>query len=184
MIFTSLAARSFLKRYWRVLAVVVLLGAALSLYSCQIDQAEQRGYDRAIRKGEAALAKREREIAADEAKKREISRAHDIHFQQVTRDLQSRIDDLTARNIDLGRLRVRPRVSCPAAAGSTAAAAEPDGAAGQPGHDLPPGDDPERELGLQLVRYAGECERYREQVMGLQAWIEESLQNRASVNHE
>ena len=162
---------AFLSQYGRVLAIAAALAAigitATAKLNSALERAEQRGYERAQHEADAALAAREREIAAAEADQREISRAHDIHYQQVTRDLQTRIDALTRRNVDLGRLQVRANRSCPAPAGAAAAPAEPDGRAGAGGHDL----QAESGVGRELVQFAGECEIYRRQVIELQGWI-------------
>lgn len=157
---------TFLARYWRVLAIAAAVGLLLYWFTGKLDDAEQAGYDRAQQEAKQVIAEMDAATAAREAEQREIDRAHDIAYQERTRDLQSRIDDLTARNVDLGRLSVRANRSCPAPAGAAAAAAEPDGAAGAGGHDL----QAESGLGRDLVRYAGECERYRRQVSALQAW--------------
>jgi hypothetical protein len=161
----------FLARYWRVLAVAAVVGAILAYHTIQLDKAEQRGYDRATAEGKAAIAKLDAATAAREAEEREISRQFDIAYQEKARGLQDQIDRLTARNVDLGRLRKCADRREPKAAGASPAAAEPDGAAGRAFDDLPAGGD----LGIQLVRYAGTCEQYRQQLNSLQSWVRETF---------
>jgi hypothetical protein len=162
---------TFLARYWKVLAIAATVAGALILVTRCTEQAEQRGYERARAQAAAALVKREREIAEDETRLREISRQHDIRHQESTRALQARIDDLTTRNVDLGRLRVRSRADCAAPAGAAPAAAEFDGGAWDRGHAVQASETAAGELGTELVRYAGECEAYRQRLIDLQGWV-------------
>lgn len=172
----------FLQKYWRVLAVAlavtVLVAWVGNTINKAIEDAEQRGRDQCraeadaeLRKRDAELRKREAETLEQEAADRDIARTTDIHWQEVSRDLQSRVDSLTAaRSIDLGRLQDCARRSRAAPAGAPAAAAQPDGSAGAGRHDLPVSGD----LGQQLVQYAGDCERYRQQLTALQSWVQQS----------
>lgn len=155
------------RRYWRVLAIAA--AAALILYAIShvINKAEARGYERAQAEMAARVATANAATAAREAEEREISRAHDFASLERTRALQSQIDGLTARNVDLGRLQGCAGRRVASAAGKTSAAPVIDGGASRAEHDLPTRGD----LGIGLVRYAGTCEQYRQQLIGLQAWF-------------
>jgi hypothetical protein len=166
---------AFFVRYWRVLAGAAVAAVLLAWISNKVngalEDAERRGFELCRSQATAAAAEAEKATLEREADQRELNRTTDIHWQEVQRDLQSRVDQLTAaRSVDLGRLRECASARAPGAdpsAGGAAAAAEPDGGAGQRGHDLQAQPD----LGIELVRYAGECEGYRRQVSELQSWI-------------
>jgi hypothetical protein len=85
----------------------------------------------------------------------------------VTHDLQARVDTLTARTVDLGRLRNCTAASRHAPAGAGPAPTQSDGVPGNRIDDL----QTQQTFGIELVRYAGECERYRSQLKALQDWL-------------
>ena len=164
-----IAAVAFLRRYALPIGIALVLGIAWAWHRVEINAARRQGYAQAQAEGKDLLAKREAEIAAAEAEQREISRAHEVHFLEVSRDLQSRVDSLSRRNLDLGRLQVRTR--CPKAAGEPAATPVLDAGTWDDGHALPPAADPASDLGAELLSYAAECERYRLSLKSLQEWV-------------
>ncbi|HYC01608.1 MAG TPA: hypothetical protein VEC57_20930 [Candidatus Limnocylindrales bacterium] len=166
----------FLARYWRVLAVASAIGAILYGIQLALDNAEQRGYDRATAEGKAAIAALDAATAAREAEEREISRTHDVAYQEKSRALQSQIDRLTARTVDIGRLRGCADRGSAAATSQASSTPVTDGAAGRAIDDLPAGGDHRGGLGLQLIRYAAACERQRQQLIGLQSWVSDVLE--------
>lgn len=163
---------AFLIRYRKVIAIALLVAALAawigSSINGAIEDAERRGLERCQREADAELRKRETETLEQEAADREAARLADTRWQEVNRELQNRVDALTAAGrVDLGRLQDCARRDRSAAAREAAAPAQPHGGAAPAEHDVPP----VRDLGIELVRYAGECEQYRQQVKSLQGWI-------------
>lgn len=159
-----------LQRYALPLGIVIVLGAGYAYHRVELRHARVAGYAEAEAEMAAKVATANAATAAREAQARAVSRQHDEKQLKVNRELQNRVDFLTARNVDLGRLRNRAAGRKPAA-GVPAAATQPDGGADHPGHAVPTREDPGGVLGLQLIRYGAECERYRSELAGLQSWL-------------
>lgn len=157
---------AFLRAYGRVLVVAGAGAALLIAYTHQVHTAEQRGYTRATAEMQARIAASNAKAAIIEQQQRWKADRAAANWESQRNALQSQLDTLLAR-------RVSVRVCKPAATGAVTlpAATEP---AGQ-SHDGPVqrvdavqmGPD----VGDRVVQLAGECERYRQQLIALQAWV-------------
>lgn len=159
-----------IRRYALPLGIFILIGTGYAYHRIELNKARRAGYAQAQAEMAADVVRANADTAAREAQARDVSRQHDEKQIKVNRELQNRVDSLTARNVDLGRLRNCASRREPTA-GIPAATTKPDGGAEQPGHAMPPGEDSGGGLGLQLIRYGAECERYRSELAGLQAWL-------------
>jgi hypothetical protein len=156
----------FARRYWRVLAVSAAVAITLVLVSRCTDQAEQRGYDRATSEMAARVLAANAETEALEQRQRIQSQQAAQAWESKRNELQGQVDDLLARP-PVVRL-CKPAAASPApVSGAGPATARPDDGAGRPVDSLQAG----RDVGTQLVQLGAECERYRQQLSELQAWV-------------
>lgn len=162
----------FLAKYWRVLAVAGGLAALLTLYSCQLDKAEQRGYERATAEMSARVAIANAATAALEQRQRIQSEQAAVAWESKRNELQGQVDDLLRRGVSV---RVcKPAASAAPLSGAGTTTAGTDGPAGRALDAVQAG----RDVGTELVQLGAECERYRQQLIGLQSWVSEALYQR------
>lgn len=155
---------ALLLRYLPHITAVVALIGAIWWYGHSRDQS---GYRRAQAEMSEAVRKAEEATRAAEARAQQITEAKDREWQTERNNLQGRITDLLARPAPAIRLcKSASRGEVPSDAGR---ANQPDGTAGRNGQDLRVGDD----IGSAALVLAGRCERDRQQLVALQAWIRE-----------
>ncbi len=159
-----------LRRHALPLGILLALGTAYAWHRSETNAARRQGYEQAQSEGKAAIAELDRQTALREAEEREISRAHEVASLESRNALQARLDSLTRRNLDLGRLR-QPAGRCPSPARDAEPASLADASPGERGHAVPVAEDSERQLGIELSQYGADCEALRLQVVSLQSWI-------------
>jgi hypothetical protein len=157
-----------LARFWPYLIAMAALAGAVLWFSHSRYQA---GYEAAQATMAVAVRKAEAATAAAEAKAHAITEAKDREWQTERNALQGRVTDLLSRPAPAIRLckPAASRSEVPAVPSSTG---QPARAASDAGPALQAGDD----LGPALVRYGGDCERLRRQLMALQSWVAEQAQ--------
>lgn len=158
-------AGAFIKENWKLLLIAAALVAA-GFWIRSYGKAQcERCRAQIMSELQEQLDKANARVAAAEALADQISRQKDIEFQEERNALRDQIAELQSRREPVRLCRPAPgRVE---AAGVPGAATEPDAADGRGEHGLQAGPD----IGDDLVRYAGECEGYRQQVNALQDWI-------------
>lgn len=157
-----------LARYWRILAAAALVAALLSLYSWRISKAEQAGYERATADMAARVAKANAETAGLEQRQRAQSDKAAQAWEKNRNDLQSQVDRL------LTVTRPSLRVCRPASAAPVSSAASPAGSADDAARGSVDAMPSQRDIGIAMVQFGGDCERYRRQLISLQDWIKSS----------
>ncbi len=157
-----------LQRYALPIGVVLAIGVAYVYHRVELRDAQRAGYAACRADADDQMRRANDAYRKQEAEEREISRLHDVAHQEAQSALQSQIQSLTAaRSVDIGRLRNCATAGRPAPAGAPKPTSEPNGATEPREHGVQAGKD----LGRELVYYAGTCEQYRQQVISLQAWI-------------
>lgn len=159
---------SFLARYWRVVAILLALGAVLIAIQRCTANAEHRGYQRARDDMSIEVNKANARTAALEQRQRAQSDAAAAAWEKQREDLQSRVDSLLTVTRPVVRLCREPRAA-PVSQPASPAGSFDDPAGGRiDAVSLGP------DIGGAAVLLAGECERYRAQLSALQAWIIET----------
>ncbi len=160
-----------LQRYAIPLGIVLAICGAYVYHRVELRDAQRAGYAACRADADDQMRRANEAYRKQEAEEREISRLHDVAHQEAQSALQERVDALTRRNLDLGRLSKRP-ASCPGAASAAEPAHKFDGQAWDDGHamqaSVPAGSD----LGVELVQYGAECESLRLRLRDLQQWVE------------
>lgn len=159
---------AFFRRYAWVLAAAALVAIVLYAISRALESAEQTGYDRATAEMAARIAKANAATAALEQRQREQSQKAAQAWETQRNDLQSQVDRL------LTVTRPAIRVCKPASAAPVPGASEPAGRIDDPAGGAIDAVPAERDIGVAMVQFGGECERYRAQLSALQAWITET----------
>jgi hypothetical protein len=147
-----LSVIAFLRKYWPIVAGLVVLGYAVYWHTEQVSAAHDAGYEQALKQ---IAAERVAEKARTDKHTREVDQRH---HARVT-ELQARVAALQSAPLPPIRVcgpAVEVRVSAPAG--------EPDG----PPDEQRPADGNGPDLRGRLVQYAATCEALRRQVIGLQ----------------
>jgi hypothetical protein len=157
----------FLARYGKVLGIALAFTLAAwwltAKYNDALEQADQQGYERAMRENKAAVDKANAAQYQRDAAARAQHQAKESEWIGERSELETQIASLAARPPVVRLCKPAPAdhrevPGAVAAAGST-------GGAGQPAFDaLSPG----RDVGPELTRLLGECERYRRRLIELQ----------------
>lgn len=170
MITLALEILAFARKYWRVVVpllalAALLIGAGLWVRSYGNERCEvcRRSV---VAEYQQQLIEANARVAAAEAMADEISRRKDIEFQEERNALHNQIDDLLSRGEPIRMCRPARRAERAEVSETTT---EPDATDGHAEHGLQAG----RDLRSDLVRFAGECEGYRQQVISLQEWIQD-----------
>ena len=153
---------ALLSKFWPHLLSTALLAGAVLWFSHARYRA---GYEAAEARMAEEVRKAESATRAAEAKARAITEAKDSEWQTERNNLQERITGLLANPAPAIRLcRPASRRDVPAV---PAATGESDGAAAEREPALQAGGD----LRPDLVRFGGDCERFRSQLSALQDWV-------------
>lgn len=149
-----LAALTLLRKYWPILAGIILLGILWGWHTRSVQQADAAGYARAMREAAAAWA-------ADVKRTDQVRRTTDRAYQDKISALEQRVGELRLAGtpIRMWTPAVEVRVSAPGRIIDDAPVES--GQADRAGPDLRP----------RLVDYGASCQRLQEQVIGLQAFI-------------
>lgn len=156
---------AFAKRYWKLAAILAVVGFFFFALNRAIGRAEQAGYERATADMAQRVAKANAATAALEQRQRVQSRQAEQSWESQRNDLQSQVDRLLT--VTRPAIRVCRPASAAPVPGVAAATGSFDDPAAETIDALPAG----RDLGPELVQFGGECERYRRQLIELQGWI-------------
>jgi len=157
---------SFLLRYGRVLAIAALVAGLLALYSCQIDKAEQRGYDRARAEMAGQVQLANAAAAAAEQSTRNRVREVDNAHQKALADLDARYAASRLPTVRLckptqaGSRSELPKTARPA--GRDTGAASGDGLSG-------------RDIGPDLERIARAADEQTQRLIACQAYVNSAV---------
>lgn len=158
-----------LPRYAPAVAITLLLAAGWFCHRTQVNEARHAGYNAAAADYRAAQEIEAGKARAKEQRDRAASDEASQRWEKDRAQLQSEIDHL------VGSQRVSVRMCRPVAAAASVRPASAD-----PGESFDAASGPidalqaRPDIGGALVLYAGECERYRQQLKSLQEWVKSS----------
>lgn len=157
----------FARRYWRVLGIALAVALAAwwltAKYNAALERADAAGYARAMAENRAAVDKANAAQLERDAEKRADFQAKETEWIGERSELETQIASLAARPpvVRLCKPATADHREVPGASAATGST----GGAGQPRvDDLPTS----RDIGPDLARLLGECERYRRRLIELQ----------------
>jgi hypothetical protein len=156
----------FLLRYGKVLAISVAVAAVLVGINRCCAYHERRGYDLATAEMSAKVSEANARTAALEQRQREQSQKAAQAWEIERNELESKVAGVLAGQRPVVRL-CKPAPSGGTVPGAAAATASADEPAKARVDVLLAGPD----IGVPMVQYGAECERYRAQLKALQEWV-------------